>query len=187
MIFYPIPYSWPKQFLSALGATRLRNGTSNMLSSILFNIALLLSGVMSAFYFYLRGQKTKGKIKKYLLPFFGIVGGIGLLGIGFFPYNVAPNIHNLCTGIAAWGIGPAIILCPNSAKILKFRLSEDILWILFGLFVAVLWISLNVLRHTMLPWTPTAQIQQKIMIGFFWMYILWNSIALFLRTKTKKI
>jgi len=185
--FYPMPYSWPRDFLSALGLTTLNNNIPNLISSILFNTALLISGIMSACYFCFRGQNTKNKIKRYLLWFLGIVSDIGLFGIGLFIYNIAPDIHNLCTGIAAWGIGSAIILCPKSAEILKYRLSEDILWILFGLFVAILWISLNVLRGTMLPWTPTAQIQQKIMIGFFWLYMIWNSISLFLRTQTKNI
>ncbi|MFA6815727.1 MAG: hypothetical protein WCS73_05480 [Lentisphaeria bacterium] len=186
MPFYPIPYLWQKDFLSALGLTKLPNGMPNLVSSLLFNFALILSSIMSAGYFILRGNYSSSKIQKYLLWLFGIISGIGLFGIGIFPYNINPDIHNLCTFIAAGGIGPAIFLSIHSGKKLHFRTSEDILWCIFGGFVVIIWFTLAYLHACkMLPSTPIAQVNQKMIIAFYWIYMFWNSIILITRTKNK--
>jgi len=186
MAAYPVPYSWPKYYLSALGLTVLKNGTANPVSSLLFNFALILAGVMTASYFYVRGGCSRWKIVKYLLWTAGIVGGAGLAGVGVFPYNRAPDVHNWCTFIASGGLVSAVILTLGTIGKSKITASETVLWVIFGFFTLLVWGALATVRaQSLVPSTPTGQIQQKILVAFFWLYMFWNSLTLFLRTRVE--
>ena len=179
---YPHSYSAPKQFLSALGYTALKDGSSNMISCLLFNFALILFGATIGSYFCIRAYYSNRKILKYMLMLSGIISGIGLIGIGLFPYNLAPNIHYSFTIISCVGVGLAVFFCPGSGEKIHFKLSEDLLWLCFGIFIITIWFALESLRGNMLPTTPTAQIQQKLIIGYFGIYMFWNAIILIIRT-----
>lgn len=187
MFTYPIPYSWPKHYLSALGLTALKDGTPNLFTSLVFNGALVLSGVMTATYFVFRGKCSKRKPLTGLLWLAGLVAGLGLAGIGIFPYNLAPHVHDWCTWIASAGILVGIISAAGAVRGTGTTLSENLLWIAFGVFTLLVWFALQYLRtHSMLPSTPTGQIQQKIVVLFFWIYMFWNSQALYRATRIRE-
>lgn len=184
MFTYPIPYSWPGHYLSALGLTVLKDGTPNRLTASIFNGALVLSGVMTASYFCFRGNRSGRRILTWLLWASGIVAGTGLAGIGLLPYNLAPHSHDWCTWIASAGILVGIIANAGAVRGSGTTLSENLLWIFFGVFTLLVWFALQYLRtHAMLPTTPTGQIQQKIVVLFFWFYMFWNSLALYRETR----
>lgn len=186
MCTYPIHYSWPRYYLSAMGLTRLNDGTDNHFTALIFNSALVLSGVMSASYFILRGSLAMRKAWKYPLWISGLVGGLALAGIGLVPYNLGPDVHNWCTYFASGGFVLAIILCLGTGDTPASSASDNLLWSLFGVFVLLVWVALNDLRsRSLLPSTPTGQLQQKILVAFFWFYMFWNSLNLYRRTRRK--
>lgn len=184
MFTYPIPYSWGRHYLSAMGLTRLNDGTGNWPTAAVFNSALVLAGAMSAAYFILRGNMIAVKSRKYLLWCAAIAGGAALAGIGLIPYNWQPDWHNWCTYIASGGLGLAILLCAFAGETPAARSSDNVLWVIFAFFVLLIWIALERLRQEgLLPSTPTGQLQQKLMVAFFWLYMFCNSLFFYRRTR----
>lgn len=102
-IFYPSGYSTSQNEISDLGATRPPNSIIVEPSATIFNTTMQVSGVMliiSAYFIYraFQNRLVTGSI---------LVFGIGLLGVGIFPGNMA-SLHPLfaiLTFIAA-GIAP---------------------------------------------------------------------------------
>ncbi len=184
MYFYPEPYSWPKQFLSALGLTRLPNGTSNPVSSLLFNSALFLAGSGTILYFLVRSREFKRPLPRRVMETLGMIGGIALLGIGLIPYDVHPDLHNWSTYISQ-AIGAAILLTLFQDDSPFGLRQENILWCIFGLFVVTLWGCLYYLTFhaKMLPVRPAAPFMQKMIIGFFLCYMFYHTAVLLLRTR----
>lgn len=185
MLTYPIDYRWEKLHLSALGLTSLRDGTPNPVSAALFNSALILAGVMTGSYFFFRGNRAGRPMLTWVLRLAGIVGGAGLAGIGLTPYNLAPHLHDYCTWIASAGLILGVITAAGSVRESGTTPAENQIWIWTGLFTLLIWIALEYLRRLgQLPNTPVSQLQQKILVLFFWLYMLWNSLAL-LRARRK--
>ena len=187
MLTYSIPYLWEKMFLSALGLTKLSDGTSNFFASMMFNVALLFGGILSSAYFVFRAKCATSKIVHILLWIAGIAGGLALAGIGLLPYNLFPNLHNGCTWIASGGFALGIFANAAAVRGSGTTHSENILLILFGMFAMLIWLALQYLRtHGMLPSVPTGPIQQKIIILYFWLYMFWNSLQLYCMTRRKQ-
>ena len=91
-------YSFTNNFLSDLGRTTSFSGKNNFLSSQLFNFSLIIAGfIYSMFYFYAIRifSKDKYKVIALLGSFFGILGGLSLIGVGFTPSNLYFNLHVL--------------------------------------------------------------------------------------------
>lgn len=84
--FYPSGYSTFKNEISDLGATRQPNSVSFEPSSTIFNIIMLLAGIMvltASFY-------QHKYFKKLLFSIPVMLFGFGLVGIGIFPGNIRP-------------------------------------------------------------------------------------------------
>ena len=187
MFAYAVPYIWYNDYLSAMGCTRLPDGTYNFLSAFLFNSALIISGFFCGSYFYMRGIFCGNKFFAILLQISGVIGGVALAGIGSTPYNLMPELHNLCTYFASGGLGFGILLCATSQENRMSCVVENFLWALVTIYIAVLWLAWDYVRNNdLVPRSPTGEIMQKMMISLFYLYMLWNSIRYYLRCKSEK-
>ena len=95
-------YSFTRNFLSDLGRTLSYAGEVNFLSSQLFNMTLILSGVVFAiFYLHLRKIFTADNQRTLALigSFFGVLGGLSLAGVGLTPADLYLDLHMIC---ATW-------------------------------------------------------------------------------------
>jgi len=106
MIFYPggtysdpdsPGYSFWANWLSDLGMTKGYSGKDNIVSMILFTIALTFWGVsLIPFFLALRLLFTEGKIEKILSTIgslLGVIAAICLIGIGFTPADILGGPH----------------------------------------------------------------------------------------------
>jgi hypothetical membrane protein len=185
MAAYPASYSWSKHFLSAMGLTRLRDGTPNGWSFFLFNGALLLAGVASALYFAARSRAGGHPALRFAMAGVGVVAGLALAAIGMTPYDLLPETHNCCTYVAS-GFGVAIMLAALQPTGRFGSAAENSIWAACGVFVLLLWAALRYLAVTgQLPRTPTFQFMQKMLVGFFFLYMLWQTAALYRRTRRR--
>ena len=95
-------YSFTRNFLSDLGRTLSYAGEVNFLSSQLFNMTLILSGVVFA-NFYLHVRKVFAEDNQRTLAligsFFGVLGGLSLAGVGLTPADLYLDLHMIC---ATW-------------------------------------------------------------------------------------
>ena len=186
MIFYPEPYSWNKQFLSALGLIRHDCGVSNWISCLLFGSALVAAGVGTAAYFIRRGLEFEKAFPRRLAILAGVVSGIALAAIGLIPYDLSPDMHNWAT-YTSGAIGVGAVMTLFQSDNVFGRRAESIIWCISGTFVMVIWLWLNYLRHIgMLPSRPAAPLMQKMIVGFFLCYMVYQASALLVREYRKK-
>ena len=92
-------YSFTKNFLSDLGRSMTFSGEINFLSSLIFNIAMIISGgALSLFYFKVRKVFNEDNQKVLVLfgSFFGILGGVSIVGVGLAPADLYKDVHVLC-------------------------------------------------------------------------------------------
>jgi len=97
-----VGYSFTRNFLSDLGRTLSYPGEVNFISSQLFNMALILSGVVFAnFYLHVRKIFTADNQQTLALmgSFFGVLGGLSLAGVGLSPADLYLDLHMIC---ATW-------------------------------------------------------------------------------------
>ena len=93
-------YSFTQNFLSDLGRTLTFSGEVNFLSSQFFNISLILAGGVFSL-FYLHVQKVfnieNQRALAFIGSFFGILGGLSLMGVGLTPADLYLEIHIVCS------------------------------------------------------------------------------------------
>ena len=95
-------YSFTQNFLSDLGRTMSFSGEVNFFSSQFFNMSLILAGsVFSIFYFQVRKvfSTNNQKILALIGSFFGVLGGLSLIGVGITPADLYLELHIIC---ATW-------------------------------------------------------------------------------------
>ena len=92
-------YSFTQNFLSDLGRTMTFSGDINFLSSQIFNMSLIGVGVVFIF-FYLHVRKIfnsyNQKALAFIGSFFGILGGLSLVGVGLTPADLYLDLHIIC-------------------------------------------------------------------------------------------
>ena len=95
-----VGYSFTQNFLSDLGRTLSYPGEVNFLSAQLFNMTLILAGVVFAnFYLHVRKIFTAQRTLALIGSFFGVLGGLSLTGVGLTPADLYLDLHMIC---ATW-------------------------------------------------------------------------------------
>ena len=97
-----VGYSFTRNFLSDLGRTLSYPGEVNFLSAQLFNMSLILAGVIFAgFYLHVRKVFSADNLRTLALigSFFGVLGGFSLAGVGLTPADIYLDLHIIC---ATW-------------------------------------------------------------------------------------
>jgi hypothetical membrane protein len=92
-------YSFTENFLSDLGRTLTFSGEINFISAQLFNMSLILAGaVFTLFYLHVRKVFNKENLRTlaFIGSFFGILGGLSLVGIGLTPADLYLDLHIIC-------------------------------------------------------------------------------------------
>ena len=92
-----VSYSFTRNFLSDLGRTLSYPGEVNFLSAQLFNMTLILAGVVFAnFYLHVRKIFTAQRTLALIGSFFGVLGGLSLAGVGLTPADLYLDLHIIC-------------------------------------------------------------------------------------------
>jgi len=94
-----IGYSFMRNFLSDLGRTLSFSEEVNFLSAQLFNMSLILSGlIFVGFYLHVRKVFYANNIRTlaFIGSFFGVLGGFSLAGVGLTPADIYLDLHIIC-------------------------------------------------------------------------------------------
>ena len=97
-----IGYSFTRNFLSDLGRTLSFSDEVNFLSAQLFNMSLILAGlIFSSFYLHVHKVFSIDNLRTLALigSFFGVLGGLSLAGVGLTPADIYLDLHIIC---ATW-------------------------------------------------------------------------------------
>lgn len=141
------PYWWQVNFSSL--------GTTGSASALAFNITLILSGLLllcltdyllNNLEIIMQGNKSGAKFRTNAIRYLFIFISLCLMGVGLFPWNIHPFLHNFSAYSLVLGFGVLIIslkwLIPtlsksffaNSYAILVTLLISFLLWQPFGYF-----------------------------------------------------
>lgn len=97
-------YTFLSNYFSDLGMTVAYSGRSNSLSAILFFVALSVAGFGLILYFWqaphLMSRVPAGKTLSRIGSFFGIIAGLGYIGVALTPANLLLTPHVLFVQIA---------------------------------------------------------------------------------------
>ncbi len=97
-------YQFFRNFFSELGLTETYLGGSNTISAILFFVALNVAGLGLIFYFILARQFFKESVSQKWLSgigaFFGVISGLGYMGVAFTPANLYIEAHVIAVQVA---------------------------------------------------------------------------------------
>ncbi len=99
IVFYPSWYKFSKNFFSDLGLLTTPTGRPNLPSSILFCVSMTLLGLTFILHaitlnsYFPHNSKTQ-KLS-IIAMVTGIISAIGFIGVGFTPWDVFPNLHNI--------------------------------------------------------------------------------------------
>lgn len=97
-------YTFFNNYFSDLGMTMAHSGRANTLSAILFFVALSVAGSGLILYFWLApglfANTPAGKTLSRIGSFFGIISGLGYIGVAFTPANLLVDPHVLFVQIA---------------------------------------------------------------------------------------
>ena len=151
MVFYPggtptnpntTGYTFWENWLSDLGLIESHSGKNNIVSMILFTIALTFWGVsLIPLFLALRTLFTESKLDKILSTIgsiLGIIAGIGLIGIAYTPADILGLLHITFVYIAylslfILGVIYSIVLFKSKRLPIQYAITFLIWTILFFL------------------------------------------------------
>lgn len=179
--------SWSGEFISGSGLTVI-DGRPNTLSAVLLSCGLALSGLLCVGYFALRAAYGKGApALRISVGVCGVAGGLGLVGIGVFPFDRFPDIHNFFT--LCWMPFSLAMLAASLTPSDRFgSRREKLIWLVFVLYGLAISGTLSWLIRRPphpLPFRPTGPLVQKIMVVGFYVYMLGQVIRMNISEQTR--
>ncbi len=134
-------YRFFENFYSDLGNTVTPRGASNLVSVVLFAVAMSVAGLaVAGFFFVFRSLLSgtwRGRALGNIAAFLGIFSAVGFAGVGFTPCNLWPYMHWICANVSF-----RILLLAVAVDSVALGLDRDTprtcLWIFagFGLLLA---------------------------------------------------
>jgi hypothetical protein len=117
-----VGYEFTLNFFSDLGRTRTLGKHPNPLSSIMFSLALGLAGIgLGAFWLcfapFFGRRFVAWKIAAWLGSFFGLIAGLGFIGVALTPANINGHLH---ADFVAWAFRAFLLATLIYTPILLF-------------------------------------------------------------------
>ena len=173
-------YRFCYDFISALGVTRTPGGLDNHRACWIFNVALGTAMLVLIPYWYVRSRHVRGPLGVRLLAFLCCAGfSLGVLGVALSPYDLRPDMHNLCIYSAFALIVPGVLLLLLASDRALCGWRYRIAWCVFAVSLLLCeWYLVTLVGRHVLPSRPVNPLIQKANVGAF---IAWlaTDLALF--------
>ena len=153
-------YTFWHNVMSDLGRTVSYSGISNTFSSTIFNTSLIFFGI-SIIIIYLSMGKRLLLTDKFIffITIFGIISGIGIIGVGLTPDDILSDEHMIAVWIWILSLSTVLILIIIS-KIINH--SYDSLFYLS--FVLLFAVCIHIGQGLLEMWSPIVATTQKIVV-----------------------
>ena len=153
-------YTFWHNVMSDLGRTVSYSGISNTISSTIFNNSLIFFGI-SIIIIYLSMGKRLLLTDKFIffITIFGIISGIGIIGVGLTPDDILSDEHMIAVWIWILSLSTVLILIIIS-KIINH--SYDSLFYLS--FVLLFAVCIHIGQGLLEMWSPIVATTQKIVV-----------------------
>ena len=153
-------YTFWHNVMSDLGRTVSYSGISNTFSSTIFNTSLIFFGI-SIIIIYLSMEKRLLLTDKFIffITIFGIISGIGIIGVGLTPDDILSDEHMIAVWIWILSLSTVLILIIKS-KIINH--SYDSLFYLS--FVLLFAVCIHIGQGLLEMWSPIVATTQKIVV-----------------------
>ena len=153
-------YTFWHNVMSDLGRTVSYSGISNTFSSTIFNTSLIFFGI-SIIIIYLSMGKRLLLTDKFIffITIFGIISGIGIIGVGLTPDDILSDEHIIAVWIWILSLSTVLILIIIS-KIINH--SYDSLFYLS--FVLLFAVCIHTGQGLLGMWSPIVATTQKIVV-----------------------
>lgn len=173
-------YSFSQHVVSDLGRTHLSNGAPNTLSCALFAVAMTVTGLACALFWFARHTFLTHPTARRAVLACGLAMSASMAAIGFTPLNLAEKIHDPITAVTAITAALAVLaLFADPTDRLERPLIKRI-WFVVLIVVSALWTALVALHYKHLisfrPWLPLGQ---KTLIATFISWIVYQTALLF--------
>lgn len=167
-------YRFCYDFISALGVTRTPGGLDNLRACWIFNVALGTAMLTLIPYWYIRSRHVRGPLFVRLLAFLCCTGfSLGVFGVALSPYDLRPDMHNLCIYSAFALIVPGVLLLLLASDRALCGWRYGLAWAAFA--VALLlceWYLVTLVGRHVLPSRPVNPLIQKANVGVFFAWMI---------------
>ena len=153
-------YTFWHNVMSDLGRTVSYSGISNTFSSTIFNTSLIFFGI-SIIIIYLSMGKRLLLTDKFIffITIFGIISGIGIIGVGLTPDDILSDEHMIAVWIWILSLSTVLILIIISKIINHFY--DSLFYLSFVLLFAV---CIHIGQGLLEMWSPIVATTQKIVV-----------------------
>jgi len=167
-------YRFCYDFISALGVTRTPGGSDNHRACWIFNAALGLSMLTLVPYWYVRSQHVRGPLFVRLVTFLCCMGfSLGVFGVALSPYDLRPNMHNLCIYSAFALVVPGVLLLLLASDSEFCGRRYKIAWAVFAISLLLgEWYLVTLVGKHVLPSRPVNPLIQKANVGVFFAWMI---------------
>ena len=172
-------YRFCYDFISALGMTRTQGGLDNFRSSVLFNSGLGLAMLTLIPYWYVRSDCVRGPRVIRWTAFLLCAGfSLGVFGVALTPYNLHPELHNICIYTAFALIVPGILLMSMGTEKAFSGWRYKMFWVVFAVvLLSAEGVLTGMVKQHVLPSRPVNPVLQKINVMAF---VAWVAADLWL-------